>query len=324
MEKAIRDAMPQIVHYPDPDCTELKKTLAGYLRIDTDRIILGNGAVELIYLLVKALQPKKVLLPQPTFGEYEIAVVTGGGTVKEYYLPAARDFQPAAGEITAAMSDVDLVILCNPNNPTGTLMPKEEILKILQLAQANHVTVVVDEAFMDFVEGRENYSTVSLLRDFPNLFILYSLTKFFAIPGLRLGAAMGAPGLITKLNMYRDPWNVNLFAQAAGVVSLRDESYIAMSREFVHREKQDLFEKIQRMEGLRPLPPAVNYIFIDLKATGLTAPELTARLGRRGILVRDCSSYKNLEPYYIRVAVRTREENGKLLAALKDVIRSGE
>ncbi len=316
MARAIHAAIPQMVHYPDPDCTELIKTLAGYLHLAPEHIITGNGAVELIYLLVKVLQPKKVLLPQPTFGEYEIAVVTGGGTVMDYPLSAEKGFHFSADEITALLPGVQMVMLCNPNNPTGTLLNKDEMIRVLQAAKSQDIMVVVDEAFIDFVAERDKYSTVSLLRDFPNLFILYSLTKFFAIPGLRLGAAMGSQELVKQLKTYKDPWNVNCFAQVAGVVSLQDEEHIQRSIAYIQQEKQFLFEQLGRIAGFKSFPPTVNYIFIDIRGTGCTAAELTDRLGRRGILIRDCSSYKNLDPYYIRVAVRSRAENQRLLAAL--------
>lgn len=321
MEAAVKAAIPQLVHYPDPNCTELKSALAGYLNLEPERIIAGNGAAELIYLLVKVLQPKNVLLPQPTFSEYEIAVVTGGGKVMDYPLSLEAGFQPVAEEITAMLPGVDMVILCNPNNPTGVLTGRQDLVKILKQAIADNVTVVVDEAFMDFVVPREEYSTVSLLRDFPNLFILYSLTKFFAIPGIRLGAALGNPALVKKLHMYKDPWNVNCFAQEAGVVSLQDDAYIKKSIAFIQQEKQYLFEQLSLVGGLKPFSPAANYVFVDIRKTDLSAPELTDRLGRRGILVRDCSSYKNLDSYYIRVAVRNRAENERLVVALKDTIR---
>lgn len=321
VEKAINAAVPQVVHYPDPNCTELKNTLGAYLNIEPEQIIAGNGAAELVYLLIKVLKPKRVLLPQPTFSEYEIAVVTGGGRVQDYPLSAGQGFRPSVEEITARLPGVDMIVLCNPNNPTGVITRREDLVKILEQARAGSVTVVVDEAFMDFVAEREDYSTVFLLRDYPNLFILYSLTKFFAIPGLRLGAGLGNPGLIKKMHMYKDPWNVNCFAQAAGVVSLQDEAYIKKSIGFIQQEKEYLFEKLSGINGLSPFPPAANYIFAGIRATGMTAPELADRLGGRGILIRDCSSYKNLDPYYIRMAVRTRAENDKLLAALRDIIR---
>lgn len=310
-----------MVHYPDPNSTVLKNTLAAVLKIEPEQIIAGNGAAELVYLLIKVLKPKKVLLPQPTFSEYEIAVLTGGGTVEDYLLSAEKGFQFSVDEIAEQLPGVEMVILCNPNNPTGTLTSRGNMVEILKLARAGNVTVVVDEAFMDFVTERDNYSTVSLLRDFPNLFVLYSLTKFFAIPGLRLGVGLGEPELVKKLHLYKDPWNVNCFAQAAGVVSLMDAAYIEKSIAFMQSEKTYLYEQLSAIKGFSPFPPAANYIFAGIRATGITAGELANRLGRRGILIRDCSSYNNLDPYHIRVAVRTRYENDRLLTALREAIR---
>lgn len=286
-----------------------------------DMIAVGNGAVELIYLLMKQLKPRSVLIPAPTFNEYEIAVRTNQGQIKDLPLNEGEGFAVTREAVLEHWEGTDLIFICNPNNPTGTLTRREVLHDIIRKAGEAGKTVVVDEAFMDFVPDRAAYSVVDLVPQYDNLFVVYSLTKFFAIPGLRLGLGLGNREIINKINEIRDPWNVNCFAQLAGLASLRDETYIQATAEYVARQKDYLFDKIKDISGLRPFPPSVNYIFIDVRGTGLNSAEVTGLLGRQGILVRDCSSYKNLPPVYIRVAVRTQEENDKLVEALSKLGR---
>ncbi len=310
-----------MTRYPDPDAARLKAEAAGWTGLPEDHIVVGNGAVELIYLLMKHLQPRCVLIPAPTFNEYEIAVRISHGQVKDLPLQEGAGFAVTKEAVFDNWEGTDLFFICNPNNPTGVLTRREVLHDIIRAAREVGKIVVVDEAFMDFVPDREEYSVVDLVPRYDNLFVLYSLTKFFAIPGLRLGLGLGNPGIINKIDEIRDPWNVNCFAQLAGVASLKDESYIKATVRYVAGQKDYLYDKIKGMAGLRPLPPSVNYMFINVRDTGLTSAEITALLGRQGILVRDCGSYKNLPPFYIRVAVRTQAENDRLVEALTKVCR---
>lgn len=319
--EAITGNLDAITRYPDPDAVRLKAEVARWTSLPEDMIVVGNGAVELIYLLMKQLKPLRALIPAPTFNEYEIAVRTNGGLVKDLPLNEGEGFAVTRESVCGNWDDTNLIFVCNPNNPTGTLTRREVLIDIIREAQKLGKTVVVDEAFMDFVPQRSAYTVVDLVPQYDNLFVLYSLTKFFAIPGLRLGLGLGPRGIISELNQLRDPWNVNCFAQLAGVASLQDESYIQATVEYVARQKQYLYEKIRNIKGLRPYPPSVNYIFIDVRETGLNSAEVTALLGQQGILVRDCSSYKNLPPVFIRVAVRTQEDNDRLVDALSQLGR---
>jgi threonine-phosphate decarboxylase len=318
---AIIGSISVIVHYPDPEATILRNTVSDWLDLPVNMIVAGNGAVEIIYLLMKLLKPRKVLIPVPTFNEYEIAVRIAGGQVKDLLLSEEKGFVIDKEDIFAQWEDSDIVFVCNPNNPTGCLTLREDLVDIICRAEKAGKTVVVDEAFMDFVPEREKYSVTDLVKKHDNLFVLYSLTKFFAIPGLRLGIGLGSLQVIEKLNQIRDPWNVNCFAQIAGTVSLNDRQYIDATIENISVEKDYLFHQINTINGFKPSYPSVNYIFINLEGTGCLAPDICRMLGEQGILVRDCSSYKNLRPVYIRVAVRQRKENDKLIQMLQQLGR---
>ncbi len=324
--EAILANIDAIARYPDPEAKLLVKAVSDRTGLPQEMIVAGNGAIEIIYLLVKLLKPRRALIPAPTFNEYEIAVRINGGEVKDLLLQEGKGFALDKEDVFRHWEDSDLIFVCNPNNPTGCLVPREELREIIREAGKLGKIVVVDEAFMDFVPDRFRYSVADLVPDHDNLFVVYSLTKFFAVPGLRLGVGLGNPGIVGRLNRIRDPWNVNCFAQLAGAASLADETYIKATVEYVSREKDYLFGKIRAIEGFRPYKPNVNYIFIDVEGAGYSSPEMCRILGQRGILVRDCSSYKNLRPAYIRVAVRKREENEKLIEALLQMggVRNGK
>ncbi|HEX3032953.1 MAG TPA: threonine-phosphate decarboxylase CobD [Bacillota bacterium] len=318
--EAIGENLDTIVHYPDPDCRNLKNKLSAHTGIPVDNMLMGNGAVELIYLLLATIKSEKVLIPAPTFGEYESAVQIAGGQVVDYYLPAEKGYAIQVAEVLERLPLVDMVVLCNPNNPTGTLLTSEEVLTIIRAAQAQGVFVMVDEAFLDFRPDRELYSVAKYVQEHDNLFVSYSLTKFLGIPGLRLGAGFANQDLTQKLNARKDPWNVNCLAQVAGEVSLQDQAYMDSTLKLVAAEKGFLFNSLRDIPGLLPFPPSVNYIMVKL-LNGMTAKELQQVLIGYKIMVRDCSSYKNLDETFIRVAVKDRGSNERLIAALGEICK---
>ena len=319
--EAIKNNLNAIAHYPDTEAKLLRRTVSQWLGLPEEYIVAGNGAVEIIYLLVKVINPQRALIPAPTFNEYEIAVRINGSKVKDLLLNKEKDFEIDKEDIYRYWGNSDIVFICNPNNPTGRLTGREQIEEITAKAAELGKYVVVDEAFMDFVFDGAKYSVVDLVPKYNNLFVLYSLTKFFAMPGLRLGLGLGHRKVIQKINRVRDPWNVNCFAQLAGIASLEDREYIKATKEYMIKEKDYLFSKIKAVKGFRPYYPQANYIFIDVAETGYTSQEICSVLGERGILVRDCGYYTNLEPLYIRVAVRTREQNNKLIKVLQAIGR---
>lgn len=317
---AVVNSLGLISSYPDPDCGELKAALAGYLGIHEDLLLMGNGAAELIYLLVRVTGCRRALIPVPTFCEYGLSVLSQGGEVLEVAMDEEDGFRLPVEKIVSCLPRVDLLFLCNPNNPTGRVVDRKTIELILNEALIHGVTVLVDEAFMDFVPRRELLSVMSMVGQRPNLAVLYSLTKFFGIPGLRLGAIAGPDELIARMSASKDPWNVNVLAQVAGVAGLRDRDYMEETNRLVRGEKSFLFKELSGLPGVNPLPGAANFILVGVSESGFTSGELTDLLGRRGIMVRDCAGFAGLKGRYLRLAVKTRPENEKLLQALKAVL----
>ncbi|MBP2662382.1 MAG: cobD 2 [Firmicutes bacterium] len=321
VRKAIAQSIGQVIHYPDVEADQLKTAISNFYHVDVTRITPGNGAVELLYVLAHTLRPKRVLIPAPTFCEYERAATAAGAAIEYAYLSPVDDFAINVDLLGSRLNGVDMVFIGNPNNPTGTLLTVNQIERLLQAAKRTGVIVVVDESFMDFIIGDQDYTCRSLLKLYDNLVIIHSLTKFYAIPGLRLGFALAHPSLTVKLHAAKDPWNVNLLAQVAGVAALTDTEYQSKSREAVKCEKDSLYASLKALTGLKPFVPSVNYILIDISPSGWAALQLRQRLAAQSILIRDCSNYPGLSSSYIRVAVKLNEQNKILLQRLEQVLR---
>ncbi len=322
VKAAIQDNIGQVVHYPDPEATDLKQALADHYKLLPDTIILGNGAVELLYVLFHTLRPKTVLIPVPSFGEYERAALACQADIIYHELAATQDFSlTLSPDFIDKIKQADCLILGNPNNPTGNLLPVKVIEACLAAAQKHNCLVVVDESFIDFRADQEAYSCRKLLADYDNLFLLQSLTKFYAIPGLRLGFAATNKILAKKLELGKDPWNVNLLAQKAGVAALNATAYQEKTRASVKAEGERLWLLLQDLPKVKAYKPTVNFILFDISGTGYNAALFREKLLQRQIMIRDCSNYPGLSTGYVRVAVKAPNDNDALLAALQAVLK---
>jgi len=321
VREAIAQSLDQIVHYPDVEAAMLKTAISSYYQVDTAQITAGNGAVELIYLLAHILRPKRVLIPAPSFSEYERAAIAAGAAIEYAYLSPADNFAIDIEWLCGKLPGIDMVFVGNPNNPTGTLLTVSQLERLLAAARQAGAVVVVDESFMDFIIDDQKHTCRPLLKQYDKLVIIHSLTKFYAIPGLRLGFSLTTPELARKLHAAKDPWNVNLLAQAAGVEALADAEYQHKSRETVWQAKDSLYAGLKALPGIKPFAPSVNYILIDISASGRDAVQVRKLLAQQNILIRDCSNYPGLSASYVRVAVKLEEQNKILLQHLEQVLR---
>lgn len=307
---AIAKSFRYLFNYPDPDAEELKQRLSKYHRISKDSILCGNGSTELIYLVARALKPQKVLIPQPTFSEYEMACRTASYKlqVTSCKLKQKNDFETETDSFIKAMKGCDMAFLCNPNNPTGGLVKRRKVLKIAEAAEKLRCHLVVDEAFIDFCPG---YSVINEVKNNPYLIVLRSLTKIYALSGLRVGYGVFPLRLVAMVNRHKEPWTVNTLAQKAGVAALKDKAYVTKTLTLIKKEKKFL-ELGFRKAGVRSFHSDANFYLLKINNAG----EICSALKHKGVLVRDCSNFKGLDSTYIRVAVRTRRENTILLKEL--------
>ena len=320
VKQAIEDQITEIIHYPDSEGYALKQALSQQYCLKNEQIVLGNGAVELLYILCHQLQPKKVLIPAPSFSEYERAARSVNAEIHYDLLTAENGFKLDSNLLAAKLSPYNILFIGNPNNPTGTLLTIKEIETILNSAKLSNTFVVIDESFIDFITNGEAYTAKHFIADYDNLLILHSLTKFYAIPGLRLGFAATNESLAQKLHLAKDPWNVNSLAQIAGVSALADESYQQASRSFIYHEIRRFTEKLNQFKMLTIYPPSVNFVLVDIQKTGFTAPQFRDLCLKENILIRDCSNYPGLSADYVRFAIKSTKENNYLYQVLEKIL----
>jgi threonine-phosphate decarboxylase len=258
------------------------------------------------------------LIPAPTFGEYERAVRRIGEEPK--HVKPNADFQFGLEVFARDLSGVKIVFLCNPNNPTSVLMQPEHLTDIVERAFEENVFVFLDEDFLEFVDGEEHLSLIGKISKYPNLFVLRSFTKIFGLTGLRIGYGVASEEIINSLLNAKIPWNVNCLAQAAAIAALEDEEHLKKTRYLIKGEKAFLTQGLTAIEAFKVFPADANFIFVDVRKSGYTAGELKEKMLGDGVLIRDCSSFRGLDEYYIRVAVKTRRENEKLLESFKNIV----
>lgn len=315
IKKAMVDAIEGTINYPDPDCTALREAIGRQDGVELDCVTCGNGGADLLYRLAFGLKPKKVLLPVPAFVEYEEAMTAAGARM--VYETMDEDFHIREDMTERITEDTDLVILCNPNNPTGLLTPRRQVLAVLERAKEMHCRVLVDECFLEICREEEQYTVKSYLKEYPNLMILKSFTKLYAIPGVRLGYLLCADReVIAQVNRAGQAWSVSHIAQCAGVAALSHPEYKAavidaVEKELIYMKKEMANLPLTLYDG------RANYLFF--RTPGVT--DLDRRLESRGIMIRNCSNYVNLGNDYWRIAVKTHEENVILLQELRQALR---
>ncbi len=311
--KVLKENLDKIARYPDPEAIKLRKELSEYLKVNPENIIAGNGAVELIHLICRALRPKKALIIVPTFSEYEFALKSVECKIQFFPLKPKDGFRLNVEELLKDLDKMDSLFLCNPNNPTGQLITKADLLKIIDAAQERKVFVVIDEVFMDFVENEKERTLIQEAVKRNNLFVIRSLTKFFALPGIRIGYGIGNRRLLEKLKTHKEYWSVNALAQIAGIAALRNRGYIQKTKRFISQERKFLYHNLSKIDGLKLYPSVANFILCRLTNNKMDSKSLQEKLIQKNILIRDCSSFRSLNNKYIRIAIRTHKENLQLI-----------
>lgn len=314
--RAIRAALKRIVHYPDPDCWKLREVLAQQCGVDPEMILVGNGSTELIHLLPRVLELESTLIIGPTFEEYAHASINAGGSVQYVHAKREDGFLPPLKDVLqqlfAKRPRFDAVFLCNPNNPTGQVMSRADVCELTEAVDRQQGWLIVDEAFIDYCQA---HSAVSMLREYPRMLMLRSLTKFYAMPGLRIGYLIGASKVIERMKDRQPPWSVNSLVQEASCAVLHDEAFAARSRAFMEKERVRFECCLRALSGIRIFPSDANFVLIELPAS-ISADEVRGRMASKQLLVRDCSQLPGLSSQMIRVAIRTARENRRLITAL--------
>lgn len=318
VRKALICSLDNLVHYPDSSHKELKQALARYHALSPSNFTIANGSTELIYNLPAMLHGKKALIISPSFSEYVRALGQHHWETEHFILSPENNFAIDTDKLELALGEgIDALFVCNPGNPNGTLYPQRVIEKIYSLCLDAGAFLVLDEAFMDFCEEA---SAKKMIVHSDNALVLRSMTKFFGIPGLRLGYAICNATLAERLDSMGGPWSVNTMALAAGVAALQDVQHNQESLEFIRQERRVLFESLGCFPQLRLYPSNANYLLIEIK-DGITSRELKERLLPQRILVRDCANFMGLSGKFFRIAIRTSDENKRLLESIGKLLK---
>ena len=279
-------------------------------------VLVGNGSTQLIYLLCAALRARKALIVGPAFSEYANALALAGADIRQFTLGTDDGFQFSTQRFMAAWDkDCDIVFLPTPNSVTGQLISRVEIEKIADAALKRKCFIVVDEAFIDFVEKE---SVKALVRQNAYLIVLRSLTKYYALPGLRFGYLLGEARRVAQLAAYREPWSVNAPALSVALACLKDSGFTVKTARWLERERKFLFECLEALEGFHPFASKANFLLVKIERHAGDALRLRSFLLRRKILIRACDSFAGLGNDYFRIAVKRRRDNRCLLRALEE------
>ncbi|MDO8662752.1 MAG: threonine-phosphate decarboxylase CobD [Candidatus Omnitrophota bacterium] len=322
IRKSIIRHIGKINYYPDPESKDLKNRLAKLHRLSSHNFLLGNGSIELIHLIPRALKAKVVLIPVPTFSEYEFAAKANNAKCLCVKCEEKNNFKIEISFLTRHIPKASLIFLCNPNNPTGSLLGRPEILSLLEVCKKNNAILVIDEAFMDFVGSGDNVSMVGESAKTKNLLVLRSLTKIFVLPGIRIGYVSGHKDTIAKLSRYTYPWNVNTLAQIITREAINDKEYMARTQRIIPKERSYLYENLNKIRGVKVYPSVANFFLCKLEGVIIkNARDLSEKLMGEGILVRNCANFRGLNNRFFRIAVKNREANIKLISALQAICR---
>ncbi len=302
------------LHYPDPECYHLISAISDHCEINKEKIIPANGSTELLYLLPQLLSPKRAIIPVPAYIDYARVMELHNIEIIKVPLSPSKNFVLDVDELATIIEDQDLVVIGSPNNPTGAIIAQKSLLKLAE--SFPNTWFVIDEAFIDFLDDRPSVAGQS-----DNIITLNSLTKFYALPGLRLGYGTFPQTQAQGIRKYLPPWSVNTFAQNVGIKLFADIQYRRRSLQYNRELREDLADKLSHFNELHVFPSEVNYFLVKINSS-LSATQLSQKLLQKGIAIRICENYDNLDDKYFRIAVRTAEENDLLIKSLGSIISS--
>ena len=311
-----------ITGYPDREYISLRKVLASYCDTEYENIIVGNGSTELISLFIQIEHPGKALIVGPTYSEYEREVSLGGGTSLYFPLKEKDDFALNYDELISQLNEsIDVLIICNPNNPTSTCINRNTMRSILDVCKQNDIFVMVDETYIEFTSDYDAVNSIPLTRYYNNIIILRGISKFFAAPGLRLGYGItGNTDLIKSINSRKNPWTINSLAEAAGKLMFTDEEYISDTKKLISSERIRVTDFLRNTKGLKVYEPSANFVLSRILSEDKNADILFDACIREKMMIRNCCTFPFLDNKYFRICFMSPLMNDKLLTVIRRVM----
>ena len=334
---ALNNQLRYISHYPDATNDDVLNAIADTYGMDKNQIIVGNGAAELLYAICRLPGYTGAFVPAPGVSEYKEALEASKIPVRDiFYRPREDDngkpyfevpylaLETFAAELKGQDGRI-IVFLGNPNNPDGTLLDKDHIRTVASMLKDANSLLVIDESFIDFVGNdplQDNeHSMRSLVNEFDNVIVVHSFTKFYSVPGLRIGAAYGNEKLISQLHQYIPSWSVNTLAQAYTEAALNDVDYIKRTKQKLNEERAFMYDALDVIEGITVYPPSANFILFKVNHDGITANTINENLKKYNMIVRNCDTYVGLNNQWVRIAIKDQDTNIKLVEKLTDILK---
>lgn len=321
LRERLSEKLDVITTYPDREYLALRKAIGDYCQADYNNIIVGNGSTELISLFIQLERPKKALILGPTYSEYEREISLGGGTSFYFPLEEEKLFQLDEAALASHLSEnIDLLVICNPNNPTSTSISRSQMRHILDICKQRGIFVMIDETYVEFAEDYGKITAVPLADYYNNLIILRGISKFFASPGLRLGYAItGNRDLIKSLNSRKNPWTINSLAEAAGLLMFSDKDYIDATRKLISQERTRFYDVLGSIPALKVYPPSANFVLVRIVSDDFTADDVFDAAIRQKLMIRNCSTFPFLDNSYFRICFMNPEDNARLLSCIQEL-----
>lgn len=323
VKKTLAEHLDILSSYPDRNYTSLKETIGLYCNVNPANVIVGNGSTELISLLIQTRRPQKALILGPTYSEYERELSLVGGSLDYYHLKEEMNFNLDVEDFCKTLSEgYDLVIICNPNNPTSSALTAGQIERILGACRQNESFLMIDETYVEFAPDISAVSSMPLTAKYDNLMVLRGVSKFFAAPGMRLGyGATSNREFLDSLIHMQNPWSLNSLGAYAGELMLKDNAYIHNTRELISGERAHMLEYLSHFDCLKVYPANANFILVRLLIPGITSADAFEYLIKRGLMIRDCSTFECLEGEYIRFCIMSPEANTRLLQGICEFVK---
>lgn len=316
MDKIVAAGVGSLQKYPDIKYRRLRKNIADYLGVEDSQVIPGNGATEIIYLLMRNLSGRLAII-NPTFSEYRKGAELAGLSVVDFVMDWKKDFKLDLDEIYRRKDEIDSIFICNPNNPDGSV---REIKKLLEFAEKEGKLLIVDETFIEFADSEKDRSLVNMVEKSKNLFIIRAVTKFFGIPGIRLGYGISSNReLLQKMYDEKEPWTINSFADSASDFIFKEEEYIRKSKEYFSKERVCMINEINKIDGIKAFNSDANFILVRFENRNVLDVKENL-LKRAGLLIRDASNFIGLDSSFARVAIKNHEQNIVLVDAIRSVL----
>lgn len=322
MKQALQEHIDVLTDYPDREYKELKEAIHTYTGVDVSHILPGSGTTELIVTFITTIKPKKTIVIEPTYSEYKRDLKAVKSEIIDYVLTENTNFQLDPSDLCRQIDEsVDMVIICNPNNPTSTCISGNQLQEIVEICKTTSTFVLVDETYVEFTKDVSTISAIPFVKKYNNLIVLRGVSKFFASPGLRLGyACTSNEKLIRYIRKHNNPWSINSIAAYAGTIMFSDTEYITKTKNLISQEQSLVCSALRTRKTIKVFPPVTNFVLLKLQKQGLTSAQVFEHCIKKGLMIRDCSNFLGLGSEYIRFCFLNPEDDDLLVNTLLEIL----